>query len=329
MQVLEEDEDLRSDLTYGQIGKTRLNISVRTVPIQYRTLDPFSIGWGLLIATEAAIATNLYVPRHEKWHDKWAHGFVGCRMRRVFVSRDVAFFIASGWEVFQEAIGHLPWFKMKFSLEDILATMWGYDHALDFNRWYIRWFLGFIPIFVPVIYTCKAVCDKFAYKWEEFRQLENSRSIIQKLVPRDFIKEASNSLFQVYEDTKDSDPEVIKERMKNVLNEVKIKDFERPISKEEQKTILELKSSEAMADKKEIDQIYQNGYPNTPPIELKYLVNSNTNEIHDMQNLTPLCNLHLIKEENKMYIEKLNIAKKAIKYKFDGCKHCMPKYHKD
>ena len=69
-----------------------------------------------------------------------------------------------------------------------------------------------------------------------------------------------------------------------------------------------------------------------PPVENlpKYLGNSNTMEIHDLNNLKPACQIERMNEEHKVFFYTLEEVEEAIKdQKYDGCKWCMNQYHTD
>lgn len=59
----------------------------------------------------------------------------------------------------------------------------------------------------------------------------------------------------------------------------------------------------------------------------KYLLNKNKKEIHRLNTITPLCNLDLIKLEHKLYLRNKKYTIRAMTQGYDGCKHCMSKFH--
>lgn len=76
--------------------------------------------------------------------------------------------------------------------------------------------------------------------------------------------------------------------------------------------------------------------PTSPPVapsvkkDPEYLGNSNTKEIHDLSNIKPACHIDLINEENKVFFDNIEEAKKAMESKgYDGCRWCLSQYHTD
>lgn len=63
----------------------------------------------------------------------------------------------------------------------------------------------------------------------------------------------------------------------------------------------------------------------------RYLLNTNTNEVHDTLNARSECHLFLIDDSHKLFFDDLG---NALSYPYndglkhnDGCAHCLPKYH--
>ena len=62
----------------------------------------------------------------------------------------------------------------------------------------------------------------------------------------------------------------------------------------------------------------------------EYLGNSNTQEIHDLSKIKPACQINRINEENKVFFDNIEEAKKAMESKgYDGCRWCLSQYHTD
>ena len=63
---------------------------------------------------------------------------------------------------------------------------------------------------------------------------------------------------------------------------------------------------------------------------MSYLANSNTSEIHDLNNTKDGCELEKIKEEHKIPLATLTEVLDYINNKdYDGCIHCLNQYHTD
>lgn len=62
-------------------------------------------------------------------------------------------------------------------------------------------------------------------------------------------------------------------------------------------------------------------------LDLKFLLNSNKKEIHNLKKISPLCNLDLLKNKHRLYLRNKEFALRAMAQGYDGCKHCMAKYH--
>lgn len=60
----------------------------------------------------------------------------------------------------------------------------------------------------------------------------------------------------------------------------------------------------------------------------RYLGNRNEKEVHDLENEKVGCKIKLIKPEHRFDIETLEEAKKYFAIGYDGCKWCMPLYHR-
>lgn len=60
---------------------------------------------------------------------------------------------------------------------------------------------------------------------------------------------------------------------------------------------------------------------------VKFLLNKNKKEIHDLGKISPLCNLDLITDDHKFYVRNEKLAQRAMIQGYDGCKHCMMKFH--
>lgn len=63
----------------------------------------------------------------------------------------------------------------------------------------------------------------------------------------------------------------------------------------------------------------------------RYLLNTNTREVHDTNNYDPSCYIFHMKEEHKVWFDSLSEAL-AFPYddcvkRNDGCKRCLSKYH--
>lgn len=63
----------------------------------------------------------------------------------------------------------------------------------------------------------------------------------------------------------------------------------------------------------------------------RYLLNTNTGEVHDTDNYQTECFIFTMKEEHKRWFDLLS---DALSYPYgdgrqhnDGCAHCLPKYH--
>lgn len=63
----------------------------------------------------------------------------------------------------------------------------------------------------------------------------------------------------------------------------------------------------------------------------RYLLNVNTGEVHDTDNVQTDCYLSLISEEHRRWFDSLD---EALSYPYndgikhnDGCAHCLPQYH--
>lgn len=60
----------------------------------------------------------------------------------------------------------------------------------------------------------------------------------------------------------------------------------------------------------------------------RYLGNSNTKEIHDLNNQTNACQISKMKSSNKVFFKSIREVKKAIKEKgYNGCRWCLTKYN--
>ena len=63
---------------------------------------------------------------------------------------------------------------------------------------------------------------------------------------------------------------------------------------------------------------------------MSYLANSNTEEIHDLNNTKDGCELEKIKEDHKIPLATLTEVIYYIDNKgYNGCFHCLNKYHTD
>ena len=60
-------------------------------------------------------------------------------------------------------------------------------------------------------------------------------------------------------------------------------------------------------------------------VEKPYLLNRNTNEIHDLNNPHKNCHVELM--TNKEYISEKKAARLVRKGKADGCRFCLKKWH--
>ena len=60
----------------------------------------------------------------------------------------------------------------------------------------------------------------------------------------------------------------------------------------------------------------------------RYLGNKNEKEVHDLENEKVGCKISQIKPEHKIPIATLEEAKKYFARGWDGCKWCLPQYHR-
>lgn len=63
----------------------------------------------------------------------------------------------------------------------------------------------------------------------------------------------------------------------------------------------------------------------------RYLLNTNTNEVHDTENYHTECFLYSMKDEHKKFFDLLS---EALEYPYsdgkkhnDGCAHCLSEWH--
>ena len=62
----------------------------------------------------------------------------------------------------------------------------------------------------------------------------------------------------------------------------------------------------------------------------RYLANKNKKEIHDLENEKVGCKLKKIKPEHKVPLQTIEDVERWIeKFGYNGCIHCLPKYHTD
>lgn len=59
----------------------------------------------------------------------------------------------------------------------------------------------------------------------------------------------------------------------------------------------------------------------------QYLANENTKEIHNLENKLTSCNLALIKDEHKTYLNELKAILFIKVSDYNGCKFCLQEYH--
>ena len=59
-------------------------------------------------------------------------------------------------------------------------------------------------------------------------------------------------------------------------------------------------------------------------VEKPYLLNRNTNEIHDTKNEHPNCHLDLM--TNKEYMSKRKAARLVLQCKANGCRYCLKRW---
>jgi hypothetical protein len=57
-----------------------------------------------------------------------------------------------------------------------------------------------------------------------------------------------------------------------------------------------------------------------------YLLNTNTGEVHDLNNIKPKCGLDRMSHINKFYLTEktYSLLKKSDDKDINGCRHCLP-----
>ena len=61
---------------------------------------------------------------------------------------------------------------------------------------------------------------------------------------------------------------------------------------------------------------------------MSYLANSNTKEIHDLNNTQMNCQINEIKPEHRVLLQSIEDVKRWIeKFGYNGCKWCLEEYH--
>ena len=60
----------------------------------------------------------------------------------------------------------------------------------------------------------------------------------------------------------------------------------------------------------------------------KYLVNTNTKEIHEYERMVDNCRMEEIKEDHKFWLDYgFEIIIYCVRKDYNGCKWCLPHYH--
>ena len=95
---------------------------------------------------------------------------------------------------------------------------------------------------------------------------------------------------------------------------------------EEEKTLLSAvqKAQDSASQKEETVKTQEKAIL---PIQVRYLINSNTREIHHIQGITLSCKIFLMKEEHRMFVKTLDDVLVFLEHDYDGCAHCMERYH--
>ncbi|MFW9889183.1 MAG: hypothetical protein ACFFER_13440 [Candidatus Thorarchaeota archaeon] len=117
------------------------------------------------------------VPEAEKnapataWADKWQHGYIGCTLRRAGAFYHEILTIAFSKE-FLDAITKVLIGKGAPSLQDIGATLWGYDRCMETVREKRGWWIFTWYVDVLKYKTCKEFCDAYNSHWLSFHNAE-------------------------------------------------------------------------------------------------------------------------------------------------------------
>ena len=63
---------------------------------------------------------------------------------------------------------------------------------------------------------------------------------------------------------------------------------------------------------------------------MSYLANSNTKEIHDLENTEENCQIDEIEEDHRIELDSLEEVERYIgELDYNGCAWCLPEYHTD
>ncbi|MFW9879422.1 MAG: hypothetical protein ACFFG0_40615, partial [Candidatus Thorarchaeota archaeon] len=250
------------------------------VPILTGPLTELIIG--AAIAKQLADIADKLAEKYddESWNDKWAHGYVGCALRRNYISR----FTTEILSLAHECLDLLLHGKTHGTIQDHMAVMFGWDHSYDFIKSRVRkyWFLLFIPIpYYQIIYhNCEYTCDQFIDYWEYLDQQERASNAVQEtIMAKPQISESELSNVQVsYRSMMDKVKDMkIDERIPSFSKLVDIDGMIKNISEKEKQTINLLVKANASENKLQDYETFT-----TSKDLYRYLVNLNTKEVHDI-----------------------------------------------
>ena len=271
----------------------------------------------LVVANIAYDRAFEHFPEDRK--DKWRHGYVGCELGKALVTPITAEAFAYGYEIVVSAISDAP-----ISVADAEAVMCGFWNAQNGTHWgWVPTKIGACTINVLQLITvpCVTICWSLEERWDYFDSIDGA-------------DDSSDNIGDGYSTRVLQDNfEVINKMQRMVINDsnqlditnVGVTQVKQQLTDADKKSLEKIAIANEKITREKIQEIKSESGGRV--LTVKYLLNTNKKEIHDLSNLTHLCNVTKIASDHRKYLNHIRRASGMMALGYDGCKHCLPKLH--
>ncbi len=270
----------------------------------------------LIVAGIAFVRAHEHFPESRK--DKWRHGYVGCELGKALVTPITAAAFAYGYEVAATITGS------PISVADAEAVMCGFWNAQNGTHWeWVPTKVGACTINVLQLITvpCVTICWSLEEKWDYFDSIE-SASISKVNIGDGYSNKALHDNFEVINKIQRM---AINDSNEPDITNVGVAKVKKQLTDADMESLEQIAIANEKMTREKIQEIKSESGERV--LIVKYLLNTNKKEIHDLNNLTHLCNVTKIASDHRKYLNHIRRASGIMALGYDGCKHCLPELH--